>query len=672
MKSLNSNIVKRIERLPKPRRLSDALQPLFEAISNAIHSTQERYGDQVSDEGRIYIDVQLPKDKAELAITVGDNGMGLNERHFEAFITTDTDNKIAIGGKGVGRLLWLDCFANIKIQSFYLAQDGTNRSRKFTFVLSNKNQITDYEDAAADRQTPEYGMNIRFEGLRSNAYAELFPKRGAYIFQHFVSHFLPVLIGGRCPRVTIICAGDSREYPKDIGDIICRQEHRPDIEVDPYGKLDLTLMECEKVASSDLKGNHFIHFIAHDRTVTSQKIDGKLGFSYFGAENDRVFHACLKGEYLDTHVNQERTSFLFEDSVIDNIVNEVCMPHVQSFLAEPISDVKLKQQEVLEKITGIYPSVSFGTVEELQKHIPLGELQDDAIYGHLSRQRYRRDRKQDEKIKNVLYRMKIGKIDGESFSNSLRDAASAIEDAEQKSLAEYVIRRKIILEFLQILIQKVRIEENDSSFQREDILHSFICPLRVTTLPGGGPAIEPAPSHDLWVIDERLTFAQYFSSDTSFKKLAESFKSDERADLLIFDHVHGLRQDQNPSRVLLVEFKRPGRKDYADDENPQFQVERYVRTLIGGEQMDVNGRPIKLTKETIFYCYIIADCVGKMNDWTFSWSATPDGRGRIFQPRSGFNGMIELITWDKLLDDAAERNKAFFDRAGIASNTLLS
>jgi hypothetical protein len=44
--------------------------------------------------------------------------MAAARRHgtnYEAFATTDTDNKIHIGGKGVGRLLWLDCLRDIEV-----------------------------------------------------------------------------------------------------------------------------------------------------------------------------------------------------------------------------------------------------------------------------------------------------------------------------------------------------------------------------------------------------------------------------------------------------------------------------------------------------------------------------------------------------------------------------
>ena len=142
--------------------------------------------------------------------------------------------------------------------------------------------------------------------------------------------------------------------------------------------------------------------------------------------------------------------------------------------------------------------------------------------------------------------------------------------------------------------------------------------------------------------------------------------------MLIFDYVHGLRQTEEPSKVLLVEFKRPGRTNYADNENPQSQVERYVRQLQGGGLSDVKGRPIKLDDRTVFHCFIVADIVGKLDEWTYTWQHTADGRGRLYQPQSGFRGSIELIGWDALLGDARARNQAFFDRAGISGKSYFS
>jgi len=669
MTSLKQDLVKRIERLPKPSNVTDALQPLFEAVSNAIHSTNTKFGDTVSTNGSVTVTVSTTRNKKTLWASVEDNGIGLDSKNWSAFTTTDTDNKISIGGKGVGRLLWLDCFGKVEIQSVF-NDSGTLKRRSFQFVLTPENQIqNEIVEDADDASTTSF--HVRFTDVRDNGYREKFPGRDSYVFQHITSHFLPTFIGKKCPKIKVIVGEETKDFPASINEIVLRRNPEIDLSTTEYGVLKLTLMECSKIASADLKGSHFVHFIAHDRTVHSQCIDGKLGLKYFGDNGDRVFHAILTGEYLDKNVNQERTAFLFEDSVIEKIIKEVCTTHIEEFLAEPISKLKGEQREIIELITATYPSVSFGSTEELQTRVPTGELNNDAIYGHLARERFRRDEKQAEKIRSVLSRLKEPGIDANSFSEAITEASKAIEDTEQRSLSEYVVRRKVVLDFIELLLEKVRDDDRDSSYQREDILHSFICPVRINTI-SDGRRIEAAASHDLWIVDERLTFAQYFSSDVEFTKIATEIDSAERPDILIFDYVHGLRQTDAPSKILLIEFKRPGRTNYAEDENPQLQIQRYIRRLTSGSMADVKGRPITLDETTIFYCFIIADMCPKIDDWTFDWQRTADGRGRIRRPDSGFRGSIELIGWDKLLEDAKARNRAFFDKAGITGESFFS
>ncbi len=92
--------------------------------------------------------------------------------------------------------------------------------------------------------------------------------------------------------------------------------------------------------------------------------------------------------------------------------------------------------------------MAFGDVEELQDKIPSGELAGDAIYGHLARERFRRDQRQAEKIRGVLSRLKDGNVKIEDFTSAIEEAGKAIEDAEQRSLTEYIVRRKVVLDFI--------------------------------------------------------------------------------------------------------------------------------------------------------------------------------------------------------------------------------
>lgn len=223
MPSLKTNLVKRIDRLPKPTNTADAMQPLFEAVSNSIHSTQDRFKDNVSTQGKITVTLTMASRRAPSKIVVEDNGIGLDAKNYDAFTTTDTDNKIARGGKGVGRLLWLDCFEAISVTSMSV-ENGDPKRRKFRFVLSQADQIQDYEEERPDGTAPDIGVLIEFDGIRDNGYKAKFPGRPAYVFQHFTSHFLPTFIGSRSPRITVHCGDETRHYPDEINSIIHRRE----------------------------------------------------------------------------------------------------------------------------------------------------------------------------------------------------------------------------------------------------------------------------------------------------------------------------------------------------------------------------------------------------------------------------------------------------------------
>lgn len=662
MASLNTNIVGRVKRLPKPKTTREAMQPVFEAISNAIHATEARFENDVTKKGKIFFEAETDRKKENVSIYIEDNGVALNTANYEAFLQTDTENKISFGGKGVGRLLLLSAFSDIVYDSI----DKNGNRKHFRFKLSNSDQIIDLPNGKMKTQ----GTSVKLSGIRKD-YESKFPGRGEYIRRHFNSHFLPVLISDKCPQIEVVVGEESYTYPAAIDEIIRRKKRSDLTTVENYDLTHMLMMECDAEASSDLKGTHFIHFIAHGRTVHSEKIDQKLGFKKFGEDEESVFHACVYGDFLDDNVNQQRTSFEFEDQTLRSIINDALMKEIKKFLKAPLKEHKKNQRKKIKKIVKSYPSVGFAGIKKLQKSVPTGELKPDALYGKLSQLRYRKDEKQNAKIKSVFKRIKNENLNENTLRSALSEATKIIESAEQKSLAEYVLRRKVVLDFFEVLLRKVRSEVKDSSYEREDLLHTFLCPMRIKTVGDSESKLKDNASHDLWIVDERLTFAKYLSSDVPFDEIVESYGSKERPDLLVFDYIHGMRISKESNEILLVEFKKPGRKEYSLNENPIQQIERYIKKLQSGKTVDVNGRPVKVDENTVFYCYIIADELGKIIDWTYTWPKTPDGRGKVFQPNAGFKGFIELLPWDNLLRDAKARNSAFFDRTGITADNVF-
>ena len=212
-----------------------------------------------------------------------------------------------------------------------------------------------------------------------------------------------------------------------------------------------------------------------------------------------------------------------------------------------------------------------------------------------------------------------------------------------------------------------RIHERDVGsldFHLEETLHQFICPMK---LRGDDPSKVEVADHDLWIIDERLTFTKYFASDVSFKKILDKEASKKRPDLLIYDRLYGLRSEGNDplQRVMLVEFKHPGRKDYDERYSPMNQISEYITKLQKGEILDFKGGHIRVASDCIFYCYVVADIIGKLEIQTNGWRTTANGRGRIQELSGKFRGIVEIIEWADLLNDARLRNQAFISAAGL-------
>src|SRR5712691_11108698 len=100
---------------------SDALLPVFEAVINSIHAINEL---DSHPNGTIRVSIvrdqsqpSLSFDKATKSalqhirsFAVSDDGIGFTDMHFRSFCTADTQEKASLGGKGIGRFLWLKAF----------------------------------------------------------------------------------------------------------------------------------------------------------------------------------------------------------------------------------------------------------------------------------------------------------------------------------------------------------------------------------------------------------------------------------------------------------------------------------------------------------------------------------------------------------------------------------
>src|SRR5205807_520256 len=99
--------------------------------------------------------------------------------------------------------------------------------------------------------------------------------------------------------------------------------------------------------------------------------------------------------------------------------------------------------------------------------------------------------------------------------------------------------------------------------------------------------------------EEMAEVADLEEHERCFKRLSMvdpvEVGSADRADIIVFNRPFALASSGPPSgTIVLVEFKRPGRDDYTDRENPIAQIYDYVRQIRAGTTKDHAGRPLTL------------------------------------------------------------------------------
>lgn len=138
--SLHTNLHGRLRNTSLPK--SHGLQPVFETVVNSIHALEEK--GNLKTTGKITLRIQRTK-QLSIATTddtsfpdiegfiVEDNGVGFNDENLESFETLDSDHKIDKGCRGVGRLLWLKAFEEVKIDSTFKADGNRYMTRSLQF-----------------------------------------------------------------------------------------------------------------------------------------------------------------------------------------------------------------------------------------------------------------------------------------------------------------------------------------------------------------------------------------------------------------------------------------------------------------------------------------------------------------------------------------------------------
>lgn len=651
----------RIKNFPLPK--NKPLLPLFEAVVNSIYAIEERQKIE-SFQGRIDIHImRVPQevlegvDKSINEITgfvISDNGIGFDENNMRSFLQSDSTYRADKGGKGIGRFSWLKAFEHASIESIFM-DDGSWVKRNFEFSLE-KQEVDD--SLVKIEGVGEYNTQVSlinyFPIYRKNV-----TKNAEVIANRIMQHCLIYLMGANCPIINVIdeekiCINDM--FEKNI-----EREQEP-VNINIEGE-EFKLLNT-KVSDSSIGGSK-LYLYANDRMVLPIDLDKEivnLDKNLF-EEQGYYYVGILSGKYLDDNVDSNRTSFEIAETgneegiSLEEIVKESKV-HVEQYLLEYLEAVKTKKEERIRK----YITTNAPQFGHLLKYMPdaIGEIKPTLSDAKLDEELYKIKRKFDVELKRTNQEI-IDKIDVrtenlDAYKDKWQKQIERISDANKAALSEYVSHRRIILD----LLKKGILIKDDGKFNKEAYIHNLIYPMRRTS-----EEIE-YEAHNLWMVDERLSYCEYISSDIPFN----NDPAEQRTDILFLDKPVALSDHDNSGKeyesIVIIELKRPMRDDYKPGENPIDQLMGYQEKLACNSVTDKNGRQIKVGASTQFYLYAVCDITDSLMKYAkrYGFHETPDKLG-LYWYNDNARAYMEIISFDKLINDAEKRNRILFDKLGI-------
>jgi hypothetical protein len=642
---------------------SEALLPLFEAVINSIQAIEE-VGDVK--QGVIMVRIKRDMRQGNLAFNdedtlrpnitgfdIEDNGIGFNDDNYESFQTADSTYKIAMGGKGVGRFLWLKAFDRIDITSTYLNPDGSLAGRNIEFTIADGIREVPGASVVNGHATTVVrliGFKEEYRTLPS-AY-----KSSSKIAQRIFEHCLTRFISDRAPTIKIVDDWDGESinlhdlYNKIKGHIVTEDFSIRDSSFTMY---HIRLYETHEKA-------HQLVYCADGRDVKSRPIGSLLGTSIqFDDDGKKFFYsAYITSTFLDANVDEYRQEFNIPDK--NNLYNtdEISMAQIEqeavqrtrAHLAPVIESVEKQKAEKVSRFLQDKAPMLRAVVKycpEVMKEIEVNTTEEkmtQTLYAYKGKAEYEIRKSSDRLLKTQA--KSVDEIDAQ-----YQELTEKLEDFQKDQLAGYVVFRKMIIE----LLDKKLCLNKDGKYHNEDIVHDIVFPRRTDSDSIGHE------NHNLWLIDELLAFHTYAASDKRWCEFTTS-TSEDRPDVVVFSEVG---DDRMARAVSVLEFKKPQRKNF--DEDPTKQVFRYVREIRKNGLTLPNGRPVTVNESTRFYCYIICDPnVQQIKEFA------EDGNYAVLQGEFGYynynrhhNSHVEIIAFDKIVIDAKQRHKAFFEKLGI-------
>lgn len=665
----NVNVRRLVENI---RSGTNVYTPLVELVVNAIQAIDQKGGAN----GLIQIEI-LRSGQADIidrledidGFVVKDNGVGFTKTNRDSFDTLYTEQKIADGGKGFGRFTCLKYFNHVNVASTFTVGEELH-DRSFRMGLGKDIIVDEITSISEKRET---GTAFEISGIKSVKFPD---KRLDTVCRVIVERLLPYFVDKdrACPRIVI------REANEPSGGVSLNdylgKENSQIVEM-LVEQSTFTLTANEEAKDFDVRVFKFytprsakskVSLVAHRREVTENPLQAYIPefaeeFYEVGPEQDLskgrnfVVKSYVFGDYLNENVSLERGQFRFQNDndlltgISQSEIEQKAAEIAQSTVGSEITERKMRKQARIADYVSVDAPWHRTLANEVDfDALPMRPTNQD-IELHLQKKKYEMEIQTRSQVAALLK-----SENPDELSKKIVQIMDSISETSKNDLIHYVSMRKCVLD----LFSKSLEIDSDGKYKSEGDVHDIIMRRKKDSED------LDYESHSLWMLDERLNFSSYVSSDKPLNKSAG-----DRTDITIYNRRVAFRGENEASNpITIFEFKKPQRDNFADPsskEDPVQQIVRYVNQIREGKFKTPTGRDIIVNSTTPFYGYVVCDLTPKVRKWLElekDFTPMPDGLGwfRWFGNNSLY---MEVLSWTKLLRDAEMRNKIFFNKLGI-------
>lgn len=588
----------------------------FEAIANSIDAGATL----------IEIDIKIKSFSAieTFSVTIKDDGKGFSERNFEKFSSLleveEEDHK------GIGRLVYLNYFKEIEIESIFV-----DKKRKFTF---NKNFKGESIVVPFENEKNETILSFKRYNLdRIKSYDFLKPKS---IKNSILLHFFPLFYSKKIlnENLEIIIKLETKEpnpkYDFYSDKQIIKVKEIAKLEEEEIDAAELDLFEKLKLFYSVKES------FTENSIITAICVDGRTIpidiISKGGIPNGYEIVFLMYSDLFKGKVNSSRQELTLKEEEL-KIVKKIFSDRVIEIFNEKIPKINSKNIETKLILAEKFPH----------------------LQGYF-----------DDKVVGLIDKNQILEIAQKKFFNAQKEILEATNLTDEQYEKSILISSRILTEYIlyrNLIINKLKLVDKNSS---ESDIHNIIIPMRKSFSKNNFH--NDLFTNNAWLLDDKYMSYSTILSDLKMTDLLrelaiedeDNLKDGSRPDIAI---VFSNNPETNEKvDVVIIELKKTDLK-LAKKEEVVSQLRQRARKLI-----KYYGNKIQR-----IWFYGIVDF-----DDEFKISLLEDKYTRLYstdsvfykeqpiileieKPNESIPVGLYIMSFDAFINDASSRNSTFLN-----------